>query len=154
MTRPCLAASAALLLAACVSSPPYSCPVPPADGGCHSVAEVYRESAGQAIAASAAATRASSGGAPHPPSRNEPANAAIQADGAGPGVPRNDDVHLQFAVAQATGAMPAPLPGAAQLSAPHVLRILVMPWQDADGDLQAGGYVYLRLDQGQWTIAP
>lgn len=46
----------------------------------------------------------------------------------------------------------SPGPGAAILSRPRILRTLVLPWQDKDGDLNAGGYVYLRLDDGEWTI--
>jgi conjugal transfer pilus assembly protein TraV len=37
-------------------------------------------------------------------------------------------------------------------SEPTVIRIWVAPWQDADGDLNDQGYVYLQIDAGRWLI--
>lgn len=51
-------------------------------------------------------------------------------------------------------ALAAPLSGEALLSRPRVVRVLVLPWEDEDGDLHAGGYLYLRLDRGAWTLKP
>jgi hypothetical protein len=55
-------------------------------------------------------------------------------------------------------AQPQPVPAATQegdalLTRPRVVRVLVLPWEDEAGDLNAGGYVYLRLDRGTWTLA-
>ncbi len=47
----------------------------------------------------------------------------------------------------------APNPGDALLTRPRVVRVLVLPWEDDTGDLNAGGYLYLRLDRGAWTLA-
>lgn len=51
-------------------------------------------------------------------------------------------------------ALAVPLSGEALLSRPRVVRVLVLPWEDEDGDLHAGGYLYLRLDRGAWTLKP
>jgi conjugal transfer pilus assembly protein TraV len=37
-------------------------------------------------------------------------------------------------------------------SDPTVIRIWVAPWEDADGDLNDQGYVYLQIDSGRWLI--
>ena len=50
-------------------------------------------------------------------------------------------------------ALVAPNPGNALLTRPRVVRVLVLPWEDDGGDLHAGGYLYLRLDSGAWTLA-
>ena len=34
----------------------------------------------------------------------------------------------------------------------RVLRLWIKPWEDADGDLYDQGYVYVRVDNGQWLI--
>lgn len=43
--------------------------------------------------------------------------------------------------------------GDALLTRPRIVRVLVLPWEDESGDLNAGGYLYLRLDRGTWTLA-
>lgn len=43
--------------------------------------------------------------------------------------------------------------GDALLTRPRVVRVLVLPWEDESGDLNAGGFLYLRLDRGTWTLA-
>jgi conjugal transfer pilus assembly protein TraV len=37
-------------------------------------------------------------------------------------------------------------------SAPHVLRLWIKPWEDADHDLYDQSYVYVQVDGGQWQI--
>ena len=56
-------------------------------------------------------------------------------------------------IANADAPMAAPNPGDALLTRPRVVRVLVLPWEDDGGDLNAGGYLYLRLDRGAWTVA-
>lgn len=56
-------------------------------------------------------------------------------------------------VASGTAPLAAPNPGDALLTRPRVVRVLVLPWEDDTGDLNAGGYLYLRLDRGAWTLA-
>lgn len=51
-------------------------------------------------------------------------------------------------------ALAVPSAGDALLSRPRVVRVLILPWEDEDGDLHAGGYLYLRLDRGAWTLNP
>jgi len=41
--------------------------------------------------------------------------------------------------------------GSPLLSRPSTLRVRVRPWEDSDGDLHAGGYIYLRMGRGEWT---
>lgn len=52
-----------------------------------------------------------------------------------------------------TAPIAAPNSGDALLTRPRVVRVLVLPWEDDSGDLNAGGYLYLRLDRGAWTVA-
>lgn len=56
-------------------------------------------------------------------------------------------------VANAAAPIATPNPGDALLTRPRVVRVLVLPWEDDGGDLNAGGYLYLRLDRGAWTVA-
>lgn len=56
-------------------------------------------------------------------------------------------------VTNTAALMAAPNPGDALLTRPRVVRVLVLPWEDDGGDLHAGGYLYLRLDRGAWTVA-
>lgn len=56
-------------------------------------------------------------------------------------------------IANVAAPMTAPIPGDALLTRPRVVRVLVLPWEDDGGDLHAGGYLYLRLDRGAWTVA-
>lgn len=34
----------------------------------------------------------------------------------------------------------------------HVLRLWIKPWEDADGDLFDQGFVYVKVDNGEWLI--
>jgi len=43
-------------------------------------------------------------------------------------------------------------PGDPILSEPRILRGLFFPWVDDDKDLQAGGYVYLRISEPKWIM--
>ncbi|MGQ0699940.1 MAG: TraV family lipoprotein [Panacagrimonas sp.] len=56
-------------------------------------------------------------------------------------------------VAKSDAPVAVPNPGDALLTRPRVVRVLVLPWEDEAGDLNAGGYLYLRLDRGAWTLA-
>ena len=60
---------------------------------------------------------------------------------------------LEPSAIAAAAALAAPNPGDALLTRPRVVRVLVLPWEDDGGDLHAGGYLYLRLDRGAWTLA-
>jgi conjugal transfer pilus assembly protein TraV len=119
-----------LLLGGCATE--YACPIPQGDGGCRSVAQVYQDTLDDtdSITPSAGASKGTDGS-----SAATPPTAATAAP-------------------IATPVLKPATPGDAVLSMPRVLRVLFLPWPDSDRDLQGGGYVYLRLDGGQWTIAP
>lgn len=55
------------------------------------------------------------------------------------------------AASKSLGQEPRPTLGAIR-SDPTVIRIWVAPWEDADGDLNDQGYVYLQIDSGRWLI--
>ncbi len=44
------------------------------------------------------------------------------------------------------------MPGDPVLTNPRKLRILFFPWEDKEKDLNAGGYVYIRLGDPEWLI--
>lgn len=115
-----------LALGGCATE--YACPIPQGDGGCRSVAQVYQDTLADtdSVTPSAGTAKSSEGSATSP---------------------------TASARTQAPVLKPAS-PGDAVLSTPRVLRILFSPWPDSDRDLEGGGYVYLRLDGGQWTISP
>lgn len=56
------------------------------------------------------------------------------------------------AQALASQADPDDLTMAALRSQVRVLRLWTKPWEDADGDLWAQGYVYVQVDDGHWQI--
>jgi conjugal transfer pilus assembly protein TraV len=122
--RTLLYAVAATGLSGCAAE--YACPVPKTDGGCRSVAQVYQD------------TRHSSG--------ITPSAGVAKSDASG-------SEAIAHGIAADT-SIPPPSPGTALLTTPHVLRVWLAPWQDADGDLEAGGFLFLRLDRGQWTMPP
>lgn len=37
-------------------------------------------------------------------------------------------------------------------SAPRILRLWFVPWEDSDGDLHDQSYVYLPVDSGRWLV--
>jgi conjugal transfer pilus assembly protein TraV len=118
-----------LLLGGCATE--YACPVPQGDGGCRSVAQVYQDTLDDTDSITPSAGRSSV------------FNTPLKPNGA------------TTTTADATSPVLKPAtPGEAVLSTPRVLRVLLFPWPDSDHDLQGGGYVYLRLDGGQWTISP
>ena len=43
-------------------------------------------------------------------------------------------------------------PGEPILTAPRVLRLWIAPWEDAAGDLHDETFLYLRIDDGRWTL--
>lgn len=65
---------------------------------------------------------------------------------------------VKMTAGAAAPSTPASAPAATQdgdalLTRPQVVRVLVLPWEDESGDLNSGGYLYLRLDRGTWTLA-
>lgn len=119
-----------LLLSGCATE--YACPIPQGDGGCRSVAQVYQDTLGDTDSMTPSAGTAKT--------TDAPARAAPSTD--------------TTTAATMTSVLKPANPGDAVLSMPRVLRLDFMPWRDTDDDLQGGGFVYLRLDRGQWTIAP
>ena len=45
-------------------------------------------------------------------------------------------------------------PGDPILTQPVILRVLVAPWEDKQNDLNAGGFLYLKLRESEWVMAP
>lgn len=43
-------------------------------------------------------------------------------------------------------------PGDPVLTTPKNMRILFLPWEDKEKDLNIGGYVYVRLGEPEWKI--
>lgn len=43
-------------------------------------------------------------------------------------------------------------PGDPLITPPKLIRVWVNRWQDHDGDLHDETYLYLRLDNGHWTL--
>ena len=126
--RALAAAAAALTLAGCASGPKYACGVP--EGvTCQPVSAVYASSAGgsPALAGAASGEEAPTvGGAEAVASR-----------------PRAEVARPVVATVQ---------PGEPVLTAPRVLRLWIAPWEDAAGDLHDETFLYLRIDDGRWTL--
>jgi len=43
-------------------------------------------------------------------------------------------------------------PGTPLRLPPRIVRLLVRPYTDSEGDLHQGGYVYLEVDKGRWLF--
>jgi conjugal transfer pilus assembly protein TraV len=43
-------------------------------------------------------------------------------------------------------------PAGAVRAAPRIVRVWVLPWEDADGDLHDQSYLYMTLDSGRWLV--
>lgn len=130
--KPLCALALLAALSGC-SGEEYKCPIPQGAGGCRSVDRVYQDTK-------------------HLDSADAPSAGVAPADNDGKESKADSVARVIVAAGNALQAVAAPGPGTALLSAPHVLRLLITPWPDADGDLEAGGYIYLRLDRGEWTI--
>jgi type IV conjugative transfer system lipoprotein TraV len=120
----------ALTAAGCAT---YSCPLPKEGGGsCRSVAQVYHDTLNDHEAITPSASL--------PPQDR-----------------RADHDHAKAVMAigvRTAHTPPPPGPDTALLSRPRVLRVYVAPWQDREGTLHAGNFIFLRLDHGQWNIGP
>lgn len=60
------------------------------------------------------------------------------------------DTHVH--VGQAHRALNYATPGDPILTKPVILRVLFNSWEDKDRDLNAGGYVYVRLRDSEWVV--
>jgi conjugal transfer pilus assembly protein TraV len=87
---------------------------------------------------------------------SEPASAG---EGGGPSMATAPAARHYKAAAYTPGQGPgaaAPQASQAPLGAirsdPTVIRIWIAPWEDADGDLNDQGYVYLQIDSGRWLV--
>ena len=59
---------------------------------------------------------------------------------------------LQIQVGQAYRTLNVATPGDPLLTPPVVLRVLFNAWEDKDKDLNAGGFVYVRLKDSEWVL--
>lgn len=55
----------------------------------------------------------------------------------------------RVALAPSAAASPSAIP---LRSSARILRLWFKPWEDADRDLHDQGYVYIRVDDGQWLV--
>lgn len=62
------------------------------------------------------------------------------------------DADLNVSVGQAHRTLNYITPGDPVLKKPAVLRILFNYWEDKDKDLNAGGFIYIRLRDSEWAI--
>ena len=63
------------------------------------------------------------------------------------------DASVAVPIATANRALNYSHPGDPILSKPLVLRILVTSWEDEDKDLNAGGYIYVRVRDSEWMLS-
>lgn len=59
---------------------------------------------------------------------------------------------LTINVGQAHRALNYSTPGDPILTKPVIMRILFNSWEDTEKDLNAGGYVYVKLRDSEWVI--
>jgi conjugal transfer pilus assembly protein TraV len=58
-------------------------------------------------------------------------------------------VAYRIAVSPSAPSSPTAMP---LRSSARILRLWFKPWEDADRDLHDQGYVYIRVDDGQWLV--
>ena len=126
--RTLTAATAVLTLAGCASGPKYACGVPKGVT-CQPVSAVYASSSGGTSALAGAAS-----------GEEAPAAGGTEAVASRP---RAEAARPVVATIQ---------PGEPILTAPRVLRLWIAPWEDAAGDLHDEAFLYLRIDDGRWTL--
>ena len=144
-----LAAASVLLawmLSGCMSmsglsgSSSYACKAP--DGvTCDSVSGTYANAV-QNNLPSQRRTAGANPGMPQAPRATEGIAGAAAAGAAGAAASR-------IAVSPSTPPSPTAMP---LRSAARILRLWFKPWEDADRDLHDQGYVYVRVDDGQWLV--
>ncbi len=124
------------LLQACASEPKYACGAP--EGvGCKPVSEVYELSYSEG-----------SGGED---------NLLQETDEQIP--KETSDANVKKTAEKTADkpehvAAPTVQPGEPVLTPPRILRVWIAPWEDENRDLHSETYLYLRLEDGHWTLAP
>ena len=122
-----------LIVASCTT--PFSCGSFP-DSGCQPVSEVYEKTnegfidyrkQGQLTDDAKSYTFAS----------DKPGSKVVK---------RDIDVH----VGRSKRRLDQLPPGSPLLSQPVVMRILINSWVDDDNDLNAGGFIFVRLKESEW----
>lgn len=144
-----LAAASVLLacmLGGCMSmsglsgSSSYACKAP--DGvTCDSVSGTYANAV-QNNLPSQRRTAGANPGTPQAPRATEGIAGAATAGAAGAAASR-------IAVSPSSPPSPTAMP---LRSSARILRLWFKPWEDADRDLHDQGYVYVRVDDGQWLV--
>jgi len=120
--------SGCLMVAGCSGNPEYSCGQFP-ESGCQPVSDVY--------------DRTNSGFHDYRKNMFKPDPAQGESSIAQSG-------HIE--IAQAHRSLNWASPGDPVLTKPETMRVFVSPWVDKDRDLNAGGFIYIRLRDGQWQI--
>lgn len=133
--------SASILLGACATGKSkYQCPIP--NGvSCKSVKQMYDITDASGEEGLSDARNALQGKAGEREQRKR---------GKAPRSSRDDDGVIENpTVAILDPGDPLPLRVEAK-----VLRVLITPWEDARGDLHAGGYVFTEIETRRWSMAP
>lgn len=118
----------ALLLQGCVSNSKFSCAEVPT-GGCRSVSEVYSQT--------------NDGFVDYRQEESQKGKLSSKAQHA---------KEIAVRISQANRALNYANPGDPILGKPMILRILITPYRDEDGDYIAGGYVYMKIKDAEWKI--
>lgn len=122
MIRPVMALLIVAALTGCATAPHYACGLP-AGVTCKPVSAVYQSSV---------------------------AGDFKQAPTKGTGNGHSDS--KASAAASPPTVVATVKPGDPLITPPKLIRVWVNRWQDHDGDLHDETYLYLRLDNGHWTL--
>lgn len=63
-----------------------------------------------------------------------------------------DPAKLELNIGQANRALNYVTPGDPILTKPVIMRVLFNSWEDSEKDLDAGGFVYIRLRDSEWVM--
>lgn len=143
VSRVAVVVAVSLLLGACATGKSkYQCPVP--NGvSCKSVKQMYdiTDAGGEEGLADARNALQGNGPSPDAPKKKSSRSSAPSAGGVAATNPHSVTIF--------DPGDPVPL-----IVEPKVLRVLITPWEDARGDLHAGGYVFTEIESRRWSIAP
>jgi len=113
-----------LLLVGCAT--PYSCGKLN-QSGCQSVSKVYQRTSYK--------------------ENNSQATSGIRG-----GAEKRSSSNPKIRISATSNALQTIKPGDPLLTSPTVMRILLTSWEDKEKDLNAGGYVYIRVKESQWVL--
>lgn len=59
---------------------------------------------------------------------------------------------VEIKISETKSAMATLDPGNPILTKPVILRVLLAPWEDSEKDLDAGGYLFIKVRDSQWSV--